>query len=148
MHIFYFPHFPAEWCPSDISSPRVEEKLGADVIWPWWSLRVQTAVNFGQLKVVFCRKLSPLKQTKASQGHKQDFQNTPQFLWVLNWNISSLSAERKDSNAMFRGWGASSNSLIRIHKNCKCFQSTISSSLCQGWSFGTQYLRVVVFYSI
>ena len=50
-----------------------------------------TAVNFGQLKLVFCRKLSPLKQTKASQGHKQDFQNTPQFLWDLNRIISSLN---------------------------------------------------------
>ena len=37
-----------------------------------WSVKCcKTAVNFGQLKLVFCRKLYPLNQTKASQGHKQ-----------------------------------------------------------------------------
>ena len=92
----------------------------ADVIWPRWSLGAQTAVNFGQLKLVFCRKLSPLKQTKASQGHKQDFQIYRSFLG------SELDIK------IARHWrGASSKSPIRIHKNFKWFQSTTSSSLCQ-----------------
>ena len=115
----FIPRVQSCWC---YLAPVVTHSLS----------RVLTAVNFGQLKLklVFCRKLSPLKQTKASQGHKQDFQNTPQFLWDLNRIISSLLTEHKDSNAVL--WrGASSKSLIRIHKNFKWFLSTISSTLGQ-----------------
>ena len=89
-----------------------------------WSVKCcKTAVNFGQLKLVFCRKLYPLNQTKASQGHKhndrdifdpdsedreafdpyhESFQNSFENEIYLNYSSSlptkSLNGENEDHN--------------------------------------------------
>ena len=126
----FIPRVQSCWC---YLAPVVTHSLS----------RVLTAVNFGQLKLklVFCRKLSPLKQTKASQGHKQDFQNTPQFLWDLNRIISSLLTEHKDSNAVL--WrGASSKSLIRIHKTLNGFNQRLQAHYVRGWSLGKRLKEI------